>query len=90
MEHVHVRVEGRVQGVFFRDFTRREAQARSLNGWVKNMPNGAVEAVFSGNKQDIESMVSWLHEGSPHAMVTAVEVNRIDHSESFPDFQIRY
>ncbi len=90
MEHIHVRVEGRVQGVFFRDFTRREAQARSLNGWVRNMPDGAVEAVFCGDEPNIESMVNWLHQGSPHSIVTSVIVKKYDAEENFNDFQIRY
>lgn len=90
MEKIHVRVEGRVQGVFFRDYTRREAQARGLTGWVKNMADGSVEAVFCGDSSEIKSMVDWLHGGSPHAVVTGVRVKKLDPAESYPDFQIRY
>ncbi len=90
MKHIHARVEGRVQGVFFRDYTRREAEALDLRGWVRNMPDGAVEAVFCGERQDIERMLEWLQTGSPHAIVTSVKVNEIAEAHDYTDFQIRY
>ena len=90
MEKIHVRVEGRVQGVFFRDYTRREALTRDLKGWVRNMADGSVEAVFCGDASGIKSMIDWLHDGSPHAVVTSVIVKKLDPAESYPDFQIRY
>jgi acylphosphatase len=67
-------VHGRVQGVFFRDTTRRMAAERGVAGWVRNRPDGAVEAVFEGEPQGVESMVRFAHEGPRGADVDTVEV----------------
>lgn len=90
MKTVQVRVEGRVQGVFFRDSTRRQAQARGLTGWVRNCADGSVEAVVSGPETAVETLLDWFQEGPPHALVTAVKVEAITPPREFPDFQIRY
>jgi acylphosphatase len=60
-ERVHVMIEGRVQGVFFRASTRDEARARGLYGWVRNRPDGRVEAVFEGDKQVVENILLQIH-----------------------------
>ncbi len=70
----HVFVSGRVQGVFFRATTREEAKKRALDGWVKNLDDGRVEAVFEGPQDAVESIVDWCHEGSPAASVDGVSV----------------
>jgi acylphosphatase len=67
-------VRGRVQGVFFRDTTRRMAAERGVAGWVRNRPDGAVEAVFEGEPEAVESMVRFAHEGPRGADVESVEV----------------
>jgi acylphosphatase len=67
-------VHGRVQGVFFRDACRREAAARQVAGWVRNRTDGAVEAVFEGDPQAVETMTGWCHDGPAHARVDRVEV----------------
>ena len=67
-------VRGEVQGVFFRDTTRRMAVSRGVNGWVSNRADGAVEAVFEGESEAVESMVAFAREGPPRAEVTDVEV----------------
>jgi acylphosphatase len=72
----HLIIEGRVQGVFFRDATRREAVGLGLRGWVKNRFDGSVEVVVEGPKDAVENLVQWCHQGPPAARVT--EVNRID------------
>ena len=69
-----VLVEGRVQGVFFRDTCRREAVARGLAGWVRNRPDGRVEALFEGPAGAVGAMIAWCRTGPPHAAVDAVEV----------------
>jgi acylphosphatase len=69
---VHIR--GRVQGVFFRDTCRREARSRGVNGWVRNLPDQSVEAVFEGPVPSVEAMVAWARRGPELAEVTAVEV----------------
>lgn len=81
-------VHGRVQGVFFRDTTRRVARSRGLGGWVRNTPDGTVEAVFEGEEEAVESMVRWCREGPRGAVVERVEV--IDEEpEGLAEFRIR-
>lgn len=67
-------VSGRVQGVWFRDTCRREALARGVRGWVRNLPTGEVEAVFEGDEAAVDAMVAWCHHGPPRAVVTGVRV----------------
>ena len=66
-------VHGRVQGVFFRDTTRREASARRVAGWVANRADGTVEAVFEGDPDAVRQMMEFAHTGSPQATVERVE-----------------
>ncbi len=65
---------GRVQGVFFRDSCRTEAVARGCAGWVRNRPDGAVEAVLEGEPAAVDAVVAWMRAGPRHASVDAVEV----------------
>lgn len=67
-------VHGRVQGVFFRDTCRREARGHGVSGWVRNNPDGTVEAVFEGAADDVRAMVRWAQHGPPSAEVTHVDV----------------
>jgi len=69
-----VLVSGRVQGVFFRDTCRRLAQEHGVAGWVRNLPDGRVEAVFEGPAQDVDRLVAWAHHGPRHAVVDHVAV----------------
>jgi len=69
----HVYVSGRVQGVFFRDSARGKARSLGVGGWVRNLPDGRVEAVFEGTRDAVEEMVRWCGEGPPHARVENVE-----------------
>ena len=66
-------MRGRVQGVFFRDTTRRVARSRGVSGWVRNTPDGAVEAVFEGDPDSVASMVRFAGEGPRGASVERVE-----------------
>ena len=70
----HVIIRGHVQGVFFRDSARRQARAHHLAGWVRNQPDGAVEAVFQGEQAAVEALIRWCHSGPPNAAVTDVAV----------------
>lgn len=70
-----VQVTGRVQGVFYRDTCREEAQRRGVTGWVANRPDGSVEAVFEGGPDAVEAMVAWAHRGSSQSTVDKVEVS---------------
>jgi acylphosphatase len=74
----HVYVTGNVQGVYFRATTRDEAQDRDLDGWVRNLEDGRVEAVFEGSEEPVEEMVDFCHEGSPAADVESVDVTYED------------
>ena len=70
----HVHVSGRVQGVFFRDFTRQQAQALGLVGWVRNLDDGRVEAVFEGEESAVTTMLENLRDGPPQARVEDLAV----------------
>ena len=76
MTRVRVRVRGRVQGVFFRAEARARAESLGLAGWVRNLPDGRVEAVFEGEDDRVESMVEWCRRGPAGAGVEAVDVER--------------
>jgi acylphosphatase len=67
-------VSGRVQGVWFRDSCRQEAQRNALAGWVRNLPDGRVEAAFEGDDETVDALVQWCREGPPLARVTKIEV----------------
>lgn len=71
---VRVRVSGRVQGVWFRDSCRQVAQREGVAGWVRNLADGDVEAVFEGEREAVGRCVAWCHEGPPRAVVTNVSV----------------
>ncbi|MEX2552994.1 MAG: acylphosphatase [Actinomycetota bacterium] len=75
MKRAHVLVSGRVQGVFFRQEAQRLARARGVNGWVRNLSDGRVEAVFEGEPGAVESMVGWCRTGPSYARVESVEVD---------------
>ncbi len=80
----HFYVSGRVQGVFFRDSTRKKAQGLSLCGWVKNIPDSRVEVLACGEEEDVNALKEWLWEGPPAAKVSEVlesDHELIDHSE---------
>ncbi len=66
-------VSGQVQGVFFRDTCRREAVRRGVTGWVRNCPDGTVEAVFEGAEDAVSAMVAWARTGPAHSVVDDVQ-----------------
>jgi acylphosphatase len=86
----HVIIKGRVQGVYFRYATREEANMRGVKGWVRNMSDGRVEAVFEGDKDKVDEMIDYCHFGPPVAKVSSVEVRREDYTGEFKNFVIRY
>lgn len=65
---------GLVQGVFFRDSCRREAQKAGVRGWVRNRPDGTVEALFEGSEDDVQRMLDWVRRGPAYARVERVDV----------------
>ena len=72
MKTRHVQVTGRVQGVFFRAWTKEQAEARGLFGWVRNLSDGSVEAVISGEDEAVDAMIEALQKGPPTAKVSDV------------------
>jgi len=86
----HVFISGRVQGVFFRANTKRVAEKLGVTGWVKNLPDGRVEAVFEGEEEAVKKIIEWCHRGPPAARVDKVEVLYEDYKGEFEDFEIRY
>lgn len=90
MQTIHTRIEGRVQGVFFRDSTRKEALRLGLTGWVRNTRDGAVEAVFQGDTDSLTIIQTWLGKGPPHARVDKVNVDQLDDSIVYDNFEIVY
>jgi len=88
-KRAHVYVTGRVQGVFFRATTRDRAQELGVDGWVMNLDDGRVEAVFEGNPDAVDAMVDFCYEGSDMASVSTVEVEE-EEPEGIDGFKIRY
>lgn len=85
----HVLVSGSVQRVFFRYETRERARSRGLAGWVRNLPDGRVEAVFEGPEDAVEAMVDWCRTGPRGAEVTDVEAIA-EEPEGLEGFQVRH
>ena len=86
----HALISGRVQGVFFRMETKRAADKHAVCGWVRNLPDGRVEAVFEGDKESVEAVLKWCGHGPSHASVTHVDVRRQDYTGEFEIFDITY
>ncbi|MFA7383456.1 MAG: acylphosphatase [Desulfurivibrionaceae bacterium] len=89
-KRVVARVEGVVQGVFFRDYTHKEARRLGLSGWVRNRADGTVEAVLEGDAENVAQMITWLHLGSPQAKVRRVLVTEEQPLGDKTAFAIRY
>ena len=90
MVRAHVYVSGRVQGVFFRTETQDEAIRQGVTGWVRNLPDGRVEAVFEGEKDTVDRLVEFCKRGPPGARITDVAVIMENYAGEFRSFRIRY
>lgn len=86
----HVFISGLVQGVFFRHETRLRAIRNNVTGWVRNLPDGRVEAVFEGEKENVDAMIAFCQRGPPGAIVKKIEVKWEDPTGEFKDFRIKY
>ncbi|MGQ9858470.1 MAG: acylphosphatase [Thermodesulfobacteriota bacterium] len=86
----HVWISGRVQGVFFRHNTQQQALMRGISGWVRNLPDGRVEAVFQGERTKVEEMLRWCQQGPPGAWVREVEVRWEEPDPALKGFRIAY
>ena len=87
---VRILVDGLVQGVFFRDYTRRKAKSLNFNGTVRNLQNGKVEIRAQGPAQEIESLIQWCWEGSPMSKVEGVKIDTLPKDDSMSSFSITY
>ncbi len=83
-------ISGRVQGVFYRDHTRRWASSMGLFGWVRNLPDGRVEVLVEGEKENIASLVEKLKTGPPISRVENVHTEWEDYRGEFVDFHITW
>lgn len=87
---VHIFVSGRVQGIFFRENTKKKAEKLAISGWVKNLRDGRLEAVFEGDRENIEKMVNWAKKGPIWAKIDDFSLVWEDYVGEFKDFEIRY
>jgi acylphosphatase len=86
----HIFVSGRVQGVFFRQTTQQQAESHGVIGWVKNLPDGRVEAVFEGEEDAIKALVDFCRKGPRGAVVTDFSVDWLPFTGKFGNFEIVY
>ena len=86
---VHILVSGKVQGVFFRSNTKNTAEALDVSGCVRNLPDGRVEAVFEGEKEEVDKMVEWCKKGPEYARVTGIEIIVEEYKGEFKGFLLR-
>jgi len=90
MVRAHVIVRGMVQGVFFRSYTREWARELGVKGWVRNLPDGSVEAIFEGEEGRVKEIIERCRKGPPLAVVEKVEVNWEPYKGEFKEFEIKY
>ncbi|MBS3736437.1 MAG: acylphosphatase [Candidatus Bipolaricaulota bacterium] len=89
-ERARLKITGRVQGVGFRNSTRRKARQLGVTGWVKNLADGSVKVIAEGKRDDVESLITWANSGPRLANVDKVEVERKEPKDEFDNFTIRY
>ncbi len=90
VKRVHLLISGRVQGVYYRATAREVARRLGLTGWVRNMPDGRVEAVAEGEEEKLREFIHWCNQGPPAARVEAVAENWSEATGEFREFSIRY
>jgi acylphosphatase len=86
---VQLKIQGLVQGVFYRQSTQETAVRLGLTGWARNCPDGSVEAVFEGEREAVDEVIAWCRQGPPAARVTDVDVDWQDFQDVFSGFGIR-
>jgi len=88
LKQIHMRVRGRVQGVFFRASAQREAKRLGLTGWVRNRKDASVEVLAEGEESGIKDLISWAQRGPSAARVEGVDVRWRSFTGEFFDFRI--
>lgn len=86
----HLIISGRVQGVFYRMETKMAAERIGVTGWVRNKPDGTVEAVAEGDKKAIEALIDWCHQGPPASRVENIDVRWLAYQAAFDKFDVTY
>lgn len=89
IKRVHAYVSGRVQGVFFRETTRRKGEELNLSGWVRNLPDGRVETVAQGEEEMVKEFLEWLYTGSSYSRVENVDFEWEAGVEPLAGFSVR-
>jgi acylphosphatase len=84
------RVEGRVQGVSFRAAMRQQARGCGVSGWVRNLPDGAVEFAAQGSDQAVQQLLDWARRGPPGASVHDLNVSEVAPTDDLRDFEVRF
>jgi len=84
----HIKIKGLVQGVCFRYETKRKARQFGVTGWIKNSHDGSVEATFEGEKDSVNNIIKWCHQGPTGAFVKNVDIEYKEYSNKFNDFNI--
>lgn len=90
ISQIKIIVEGMVQGVFYRASTRDAAQKLGVKGWVKNMPDRTVHALFQGDPETLEKMINWCRQGPPASRVDNVHTETIEVKKEYNTFEVRY
>jgi acylphosphatase len=88
LKQVQLVVRGRVQGVYFRASTQREAKRLGLTGWVKNRPDGNVDILAEGEEEGLKDLIAWANKGPSASRVERVDVRWRGFSGDYPDFRI--
>jgi acylphosphatase len=85
----HIFIRGKVQGVYFRQNTKQIATKHGVTGWVCNLWDGRVEAVFEGDKSDVSEVIEWCHIGPPNSRVNDVDIRFEKYTGEFASFTIK-
>jgi acylphosphatase len=87
---VHIFISGRVQGVFFRSRTQKEANKHSVKGWIRNLQDGRVETLLEGREEDVKRLIEFCKKGPPYAIVKDIKIEWKEYKNEFQDFRIIY
>jgi len=92
MANLRVRlfIKGKVQGVFFRQALKVRAKKNNVNGWVRNLKDGRVEALLEGEDADVSTLIEWCHAGSANARVEDIEIKNEKYKGEFSKFEVFY
>ena len=88
MQSIKIKVFGKVQGVFYRVSTQRQAQKHGIKGWVKNCEDGTVEACFQGRESEVKALLAWCKKGPEYAIVEHIQINQVK-EKVYEEFTIR-